>query len=206
MATKQGAHAEGLKTQAIGEYTHAQGVDGIAEGRGSMVAGYGCVTTADAKYAIAAGDTLIATAEGQAVFGKYNECNEDALFIVGNGEDEKNRSNALTIGNNYASIVVSEEGYGGVVGIYEDGVLLMGANDSNNNSLVGMRVNSNGVEICYTDSNTEELFSIKKNNTTIFQVKEKDGVISLKVGATQLTEAKLAKIIKFIDSIEEVTE
>lgn len=97
LATKQGAHAEGLKTQAIGEYTHAQGVDGIAEGRGSMVAGYGCVTTADAKYAIAAGDTLIATAEGQAVFGKYNTENDEALFIVGDGESDTNRHNAFEV-------------------------------------------------------------------------------------------------------------
>jgi hypothetical protein len=83
------ANAQVNNTMVIGE--------GVAEGRGSMVVGYGCVTTADAKYAIAAGDTLIATAEGQAVFGKYNTENDEALFIVGDGESDTNRHNAFEV-------------------------------------------------------------------------------------------------------------
>ena len=62
--------AEGCFTEASGDYSHAGGYDSVAEG----------------VYSFAHGEAVNATARNQTVFGTYNEQNDDALFIIGNGE------------------------------------------------------------------------------------------------------------------------
>lgn len=84
----------------------------------------------EAENSFAHGLYLQTTAKNQTAFGKYNATRDDALFIVGNGENHENRSNA---------------------------------------------------------------FEVKANGEVV-------------IGGVTLTSEKLAKIIKFIDSLEEVIE
>lgn len=52
---------------------------------------------ATAEYSSASGKNLIANAAAQRVIGKYNKPNSDAIFIIGNGTEESNRSNICEI-------------------------------------------------------------------------------------------------------------
>lgn len=59
-------------------------------------------TSADAAvgaFSIVGGQSVYATSDNQASFGKFNvqDINNDYAFIVGNGSDSANRSNALTV-------------------------------------------------------------------------------------------------------------
>ena len=40
----------------------------------------------------------------QLIIGKYNKQNDDATFIIGNGDDDNNRSNLMVVGDNYIRI------------------------------------------------------------------------------------------------------
>lgn len=116
------SHAEGAGTTAGGEAAHAEGYATIARGNNSHTEGNGCETLegCGASHAggyksiakrygsFAHGRYLNATAEYQAVFGKYNKENADALFIVGNGTDtaENTRSNAFEVISNSDNIAL----------------------------------------------------------------------------------------------------
>ena len=52
---------------------------------------------ATAEYSSASGKNSIATAPAQRVIGKYNKPNSDAVFIIGNGTEESNRSNICEV-------------------------------------------------------------------------------------------------------------
>lgn len=75
------ATAEGINTTASGDYSHAEGQQTIASG----------------KFSHAGGDNTKATVNWQTAIGKYNAENANALFIVGNGENDTSRSNALEV-------------------------------------------------------------------------------------------------------------
>lgn len=121
-ATKQAAHAEGVSTKAdgdashaegqgtsaTGEGSHAEGINGTASGRGSHIEGYsnasgafshseGYNTLASGDYSHAAGQGTKATGLAQTVIGKYNISNTSSLFIVGSGDSDSNRRNAMTV-------------------------------------------------------------------------------------------------------------
>jgi hypothetical protein len=68
---------------ALGKYSHAQGQETIANG----------------DYSFATGFATIASGMHSSVFGKFNiEDNEEKYaFIIGNGTDEENRSNAFAV-------------------------------------------------------------------------------------------------------------
>lgn len=78
------SHAEGHYTTASGNTSHAEGSGTRAEGDGSHAEGHR--TKASSNY--------------QHVQGKYNveDADDKYAFIIGNGEDEDNRSNAIAIG------------------------------------------------------------------------------------------------------------
>ena len=75
------SHAEGHETQALGDFAHSQNLSTKALGNASTAGGYGTV----------------AREECQAVFGKFNKDDPDAVFIVGNGKNDGNRSNAFEV-------------------------------------------------------------------------------------------------------------
>lgn len=110
-ATGMYSHAEGSSTVASGANSHAEGshtkatnVQAHAEGRNTAASGptshaEGGDTTASGTDSHAEGRNTIAASDTQHVQGKYNV--KDAAgkyaFIIGNGSDNTNRSNALAV-------------------------------------------------------------------------------------------------------------
>ena len=76
-----GAHAEGFNTAATAEASHAEGKKTIASGSYSHASGYGTKATEEAQF----------------VCGKYNTVNSNAVFSVGWGTDDDNRTNLFEV-------------------------------------------------------------------------------------------------------------
>lgn len=110
------SHSEGFGTIAFGAHSHAEGYETTAngdsahaEGRNTTASnGYshaeGCNTTASGMASHASGWHTIAAKQGQTAIGWYNIKDTDAssyqgkyAFIIGNGTDDDNRSNALAV-------------------------------------------------------------------------------------------------------------
>lgn len=77
----------GARTEAkteYGAYSFASGETNSAKGSSAQAHGLGLIASSDAQMAV----------------GKYNveDANDDYAFIVGNGTDDSNRSNAFTVG------------------------------------------------------------------------------------------------------------
>ena len=98
--------AFGRQTIASGESAVAMGHNNTASGRGTMALGY--YSSAEAVHSMTLGYKLRTTSYGQTVVGIWNDPTahpnnqgvyreQDALFVVGNGTDEDNRSNALVM-------------------------------------------------------------------------------------------------------------
>lgn len=94
-ASAQGAHAEGLYSVASNDCAHAEGSTCEASGVCAHAEGYNTKATATASHS--GGYKTVASAESQTAIGKYNKENPNALFIVGNGADENNPSNAFEV-------------------------------------------------------------------------------------------------------------
>lgn len=153
-ASAGSAHAEGVGTEASGVGAHAEGNNSVASGAYSHAEGSNTEASATASHAGGAG--TIAQGPYQTVVGVYNTAEGDGsssgsnhlLFIVGNGTDDNNRSNALTVdwnGNLVAGGHVSD-GYGNVLGqgggggltiddIYPVGSIYMSVNSTNPGTL-----------------------------------------------------------------------
>lgn len=80
-ATAFASHAEGQKCIASGQYSHAGGNESEAKDYCSFVHGYGLKTAR----------------RFEAVFGKYNDCDNPSLFSIGCGQSEEYRENALIL-------------------------------------------------------------------------------------------------------------
>lgn len=89
------AHTEGRSNEAYGDFSHAEGMYSHANGEASHAGGRGAYTNAHGAFAH--GDEVIATADFQTVFGRFNETDDEAAFIVGNGESDEARNNAFVI-------------------------------------------------------------------------------------------------------------
>jgi hypothetical protein len=92
-ASAEGSHAEGYTTTASAAWSHAEGDQTTAasfashaEGSQTIVTGYG--SHVEGLYTIASGDY-------QHVEGRYNTALTGALWIVGNGTADENRSNLI---------------------------------------------------------------------------------------------------------------
>ena len=96
-ASGHGAHAEGYNTTASGDNSHAEGAGTVASGSPSHAEGSN--TTASGNCSHAEGEGTIATTYNSHVQGQYNIKDESNKYahIVGNGDDDTNRSNAHTI-------------------------------------------------------------------------------------------------------------
>ena len=73
--------AEGNQSKATGASSHAEGVSTLASGTGSHTSGIGTKSSQ----------------EGKMSTGKYNTDETDTLFEVGNGTNDTNRSNAMSV-------------------------------------------------------------------------------------------------------------
>ena len=91
------AHAEGANTNAAEECAHAEGDSTLASGYASHAEGSETSATEDYSHAQNLGTW--AASEAQTAMGKYNEVDssDEYALIIGNGSDENNRSNALTV-------------------------------------------------------------------------------------------------------------
>lgn len=110
-ATGDYSHAEGSDTKASGIHSHAEGIGTIASGvhshaecNGTIASGYyshaeGGATKASGHSSHAEGFYTIASGSYQHVQGKFNVEDSDSkyAFIVGNGTDDNNRSNAFSV-------------------------------------------------------------------------------------------------------------
>ena len=120
VASGDTSHAEGFFTIARGYYSHAEGNGSMAsgfashaEGNGSTASGVGShaegssSTTASGDSSHAQNCGTVAQGFAQTVIGTYNQkqglptrwqkTDTDYAFIIGNGENDTNRSNALTV-------------------------------------------------------------------------------------------------------------
>jgi len=70
-------------------------VKNIATGDSAIALGRG--NTIHNNMAFAYGDCLESTADGQTLFGKYNNLESTAKFVIGNGTDTDHRSNAFEV-------------------------------------------------------------------------------------------------------------
>ena len=98
-ASIYGSHAEGyanggtIKASGIG--SHAEGGHTTASGNYSHAEGYGTIALGD--YSHASGCYTKAKISSQTVVGRYNADTTDALFVVGNGDNENSTSNAFYV-------------------------------------------------------------------------------------------------------------
>jgi hypothetical protein len=100
--------AMGVISDAFGDYSTAMGYSAHAVGDYSTAIGYGPAATGD--FSTAMGSSTVARSYGSLSIGRYNDSvitssptswiSTDPVFIIGNGADNNNRSNALTILNN----------------------------------------------------------------------------------------------------------
>lgn len=82
-ATGQASVSMGTNNAASGNYSVASGDSTVASGGNSFTGGHGTK----------------ASGENQAVFGQFNVEDTTSLFILGNGTDDINRSNAVKVDN-----------------------------------------------------------------------------------------------------------
>ena len=103
-AEGRASHAEGLQTEARGDDSHSEGYFSISTGSHAHAEGYNTHAKGHASHA--EGNGTIASGEGQHVQGRWNVEDEQKpdtagyrkyAHIVGNGTDDKNRSNAHTL-------------------------------------------------------------------------------------------------------------
>lgn len=91
------SHAEGNTTTANGKCSHAEGWETNASGHTAHAEGY--KTTASGNYSHAQNLGTKASSVSQTALGGYNieDINNTYALIIGNGTDDSNRSNALTV-------------------------------------------------------------------------------------------------------------
>jgi len=92
------SHSEGGETVASGDYSHAEGYNTEAEGNYSHAEGYR--TEASGLASHAGGRGTVAAGDDQTAIGRYNVVDTLKLFIIGNGTDDNNRSNAFAVNAN----------------------------------------------------------------------------------------------------------
>ena len=95
-ASGSNSHAEGNGTVASGSNSHAEGNGTVASGSNSHAEGY--QTMAITTHSHAEGCGTIAAGVNQHVIGQYNKLHltrDGALFVIGNGGEDSNRSDAL---------------------------------------------------------------------------------------------------------------
>lgn len=96
-ATGKASHVEGYKNEATGEASHAEGEWSKAIGEASHAEGFSTQATGHQSHAEGSG--TIAAGNEQHAQGRYNieDSSGTYAFIIGNGVQDSNRSNALTV-------------------------------------------------------------------------------------------------------------
>lgn len=119
LASGNAAHAEGYLTKATGSRAHAEGWGTMAAHNGAHAEGFESKALGEASHA--EGKGTVADATGQHVQGRYNISDENALFIIGNGEDNEHRSNLHVINNAGDAWFAGDIYIGSTSGVQQDG-------------------------------------------------------------------------------------
>ena len=104
-----GSHSEGCRTKASGNYSHAEGENAIASGKDSHAGG--CYTTAQGNYSYTEGYYTLANGSASHAEGAYTQTNspnmhaqgtwnkttENVAFVIGNGLNANNKSDAFIV-------------------------------------------------------------------------------------------------------------
>ena len=93
------ANASGFQTEAGNPADETYGHASADQMLYIAAKAQGYQTKAIARASFAGGTGTIASADSQTALGKYNNINNNALFIVGNGTDDNHRANAFTVNN-----------------------------------------------------------------------------------------------------------
>lgn len=89
------SHAEGYDTTASGSNSHAEGRKTTASEYASHAEGLMSVASGSASHAQNLG--TVAAHDGQTAIGRYNDNKPNNALEVGNGTDDRNRSNAFAV-------------------------------------------------------------------------------------------------------------
>lgn len=182
-ATADGAHSEGYKSIARGDYSHSEGEETDAFGRSSHAEGYKCKTYGNyshaegcgteihinASAAHASGYYVVASGSniGQNVVGMFNlHGNTTSLFIVGDGDNDANRSDVFRVNKNRVEVTgsfVATQGLSGSLTKLSDGV----TNYLSSGRYITISTASNGqVTIATSGGTWNELSPKPRLNTT----------------------------------------
>ena len=104
IAARDNSVAMGKETTAAGNQSVAMGELTSAGGLESVAMGY--MTTAARVNSVAMGQETTAAADYSVAMGQYNDPDSSYLLCVGNGDDNSNRKNALTL-DTTGNLVVS---------------------------------------------------------------------------------------------------
>lgn len=200
------------QTEAIGEFSFAQNDRTRSEGKGSNSQGYrskaigdysdatGYMTTTVGKYSSSAGESsnrlTDAGVNGGSTVEEILAAWKKMKFSAAKGQSSHvNGKDCLSL---------ADRGYAGG---------LESVSKHNDSFVHGVKLSTSrdGQVVFGTDNvdNPDALLIVGGDdypNSNAFEVIKKNGQYSVKVGDTEITEAQLAKLIKFIDSIEEVSE
>ncbi|WP_206109227.1 hypothetical protein [Paenibacillus sp. HB172176] len=174
-------HAEGSGTKAYGNSAHAEGKDSVASG----------------KYSHSQNKGTIASGESQTAMGRFNIEDDSKAVIIGNGLDDDNRSNALTLdwdGNLSLSGEVTD-GEGTTLSSLKSSIvegqtipspLQRGVNVVNTDQASGASVQVKGrtlVNILGRDGGCESLtgFTYNSGAVSISTVQKRSGTSSIKL-------------------------
>jgi len=105
IASASCSHAEGSYTSAGGDSSHAEGFSALASGGASHTEGW--MTSAVGHESHAEGKNTIAGDNDMHVGGRWNETSSNAAFVIGNGTDSNNRSDAFIV--NWAGVVSASD-------------------------------------------------------------------------------------------------
>jgi hypothetical protein len=131
-----GFYADGAGSLAVGDEAGAYEEFSFAQGHGQTYGAYSSAFgagVANASYSTAFGVGTAANAEGQFVVGQYNDPQghspiqaQDNLFVVGNGSDDSERSNALVVKKSGDTAINGKLMVSGAVRIPPQGDISMG--------------------------------------------------------------------------------
>lgn len=106
-ATKDCAHAEGRSTEANGDQSHAEGLFSVASGQTAHAEGWSTQALKAGSHSSGMGTK--ATRIGQTVVGIANKQDDEAVFIVGNG-DYSITDNKVVVNKESNAFVVRKNG------------------------------------------------------------------------------------------------
>jgi polyhydroxyalkanoate synthesis regulator phasin len=164
--------AMGSQTTASGDVSTAMGLITKASGTWSMATGI--LSIASGNVSTAMGYHVTAKPYASLVFGRYNDTTcisqttwnaSDPLFIIGNGSDDNNRSNAMTVLKN-GNVGIGTTNPGAILDVVngsQEFRLLTGTNTSGYTGQIG--VNDDGIN--FSNNSTGRGFNFKNSNGTL---------------------------------------